>query len=421
MRVCVVGVNHSTTPIAIRERLAISVNQLPEALLSLQEHISQGILLSTCNRTEVYSMDQATGSGQNAAVDFLSTRAKISDAELRPYLYVHRDEAAVRHLFCVASGLDSMVVGEHEILGQVRHALEEAEKTRRIDPPLLNLFRHALRVGRRVRQETGIGRHALSVSSVAVDLATRVVGDLANCQILVVGAGEAGSQVAKAARKKGASQIIVTSRSQERASALARALGGTSVALSDLGEALRTADIVISCTGAPHTILNRRLIEEAMSARPQRPLVVIDIALPRDVEPGVRQMENVHLFDMDDLTQISQLHQQRRRGEIQRAMQIVDAEVAKCLAWWQTLEVEPTVSALVRKAEAIRQAQLDMTLKKLRGLSNEERESLEAMTRAIVKKILHDPIRCLKENGHSNEIYARVVKELFQLDREAPR
>lgn len=420
MRVCVVGVNHVTTPLAVRERLAVSSYQLPDTLSSFQQYISGGVLLSTCNRTEAYGIDSGSSTVQKAAVDFLSSRAQIADRELRPYLYSLEDREAVKHLFCVASGLDSMIVGEYEILGQVRQALEQAEKSGQVDTPLLNLFRHAVRVGRRVRQETGISQHALSVSSVAVDLATKVVGSLTQCQILVIGAGEAGRLVAKAARDRGTSQITVISRTQERASTLAATLGGRSLSLSDLGHALIAADVVVSCTGAPRTIITRQLIEEAMRSRPERALAIVDIAVPRDVEPGVRQMDNVFLFDIDDLTQISQLNKQRRQSEIQNAMRIVDEEGAKYAAWWQDLEVKPTVSALVQKADAIRRAQFEMTLKKLRPLSAEEQESLEAMTRAIVKKILHDPIQCLKQNGHSNEVYTQVISELFRLDGKEP-
>ncbi len=427
MQLYAIGANQSKTPVAIRERLAVSAEQLPDVLSSLLERVGQGVLLSTCNRTEIYGVDQDGTCGRNAAVDFLCARAGISRTELRPYLNVHEGESAVRHLFRVACGLDSMIIGEHEVLGQVGEALEGAEKTGSAGLPLLSLFRRAVRTGRRVRHETGLSRNALSVGSVAVDLATRKVGDLGECQILVIGAGEAGRMVAKAARARGASHITVANRSLERASTLAAELGGRSIALDDLDDALVNANVVVTCADAPATILDRQLVEAAMNRRPERPLVVVDIAVPRNVDTGVRHIRNVSLYDIDDLTQIARTNALLRRGETCRATETVDAEVAKYMAWLETCKVRPTVGALAQKAESIRQTQLDMTLKKLPGLSDEERESLAAMTKAIVKRMLDDPIRCLKrdcsecarQDCHAPEVHVQVISELFRLESDA--
>jgi len=284
--------------------------------------------------------------------------------------------------------------------------------------PLRSLFHQALQVGRLVREKTGISRNALSVSSVAVDLATKAIGDLGNRKALVIGTGEAGRLVAKALKERGISQITATSRSYETAAALAMALGGSSVNIGNLSEELVICDIVISCTGAPHFILDLRTVQDAMQARSGRPLVVIDIAVPRDVEPEVRQIDNLFLYDIDDLTHLSSLNRKQRETEIRRAMEIVKAEMKRFASWWQTTEVTPIISSLVKKADDIRQAQLDMTLKKLRQLTPEEQESLEAMTKAIVQKILHDPIQYLKDNAHTREDYVSLVNELFQLDGE---
>jgi len=316
-----------------------------------------------------------------------------------------------------------MIVGEFEVLGQVGRALETAEKARMVNLPLRNLFRHAIRTGRRVREETLISKNALSVSSVAVDLATRIVGDLSSCKILVIGAGEAGRLVAKAARDRGASQIIVYNRSRERAAVLAEALGTAMVATGNLMEELSTADIAISCTAAPHIVLKLHHVEKAMSTRPNLPMVIIDIAVPRDVDPRVKLIKNVFLYNIDNLTETSALNRKQREGEIQRAIGIIKDEVDKFTTWWQALELRPVISAITTKSENIRRTQLGKTLKKLQGLSDEERDSLEAMTKAIVTKMLNDPIQYLKKNTYdtyNKKDYIQMVNKLFWLNVRKP-
>lgn len=415
MRLCVVGINHSTTPVAFRGKVAISTSQLQKALSLLNNFVPQGVILSTCNRIEVYTLTKAGFSAESASVHFLKAQANLPEVDLYPYTYIHHDEAAVKHLFRVASGLDSMIIGEYEVLGQVRQALEEAQKSQLVGLSLLNLFRHAVQVGRRVREETGISKNALSVSSVAVDLAAQVVGNIARCQILVIGAGEAGRLVAKASRERGASRIIVASRSQEKASALVSMLGGSWTSMDNLKQELTASDIVISCTAAPHFILKRQLVEEIMNFRPERPLVIIDIAVPQDVEPEVKQIRNVFLYDIDDLTKVSKTNYKQRQEEIHKAMEIVNKEVHRFVSWWQALEVNAVIKALMTKAENIRQAQLNLTLKKLPGLCNEERVYLDAMTKAIVQKILHEPIQFLKKDHNKKEAYIQAIEELFSL------
>ncbi len=423
MHVSVVGVNYSTTPIRFLEKLAITTPQLHRSLLLLRRQVSHGVILSTCNRFEVYTVASDAYPIEQSIINFLKTRANISDNDLLPHIYHHKDVTVFEHLFRVASGLDSMIIGEFEVLGQVRRALEAAEKARMVNLPLRNLFRHAIRTGRRVREKTLISKNALSVSSMAVDLATRIVGDLSNCKILVIGAGEAGRLVAKAARERGASQIIVYNRSWERASALAEALGTAIVASGNLMEELSTADIAISCTAAPHIVLKLHQVEKAMSTRPNCPLVIIDIAVPRDVDPGVKLIKNVFLYNIDNLTETSALNRKQREGEIQKSLGIIKNEVDKFSTWWQALEVRPVVSAMTKKGEDIRRAQLEKTLKKLRALSDEERHSLEAMTKAIVTKILNDPIQYLKKNAcntYNKKDYTHMVNELFQLNGRKP-
>jgi glutamyl-tRNA reductase len=417
MQIQAVGVNHSTTPLEIRERLAISNDHISEALNHLRNYVSQGLILSTCNRTEVYSVAEGTTLSQ-PAVDFLRSRANISDTELSPYIYSFWNDAAVAHLFRVAAGLDSMIIGEFEILGQVKNSLEEAERAGMVGHPLRTLLHQGLRVGRQVREKTGISKNALSVSSVAVDLAVRVIGDLSSSRALVIGTGEAGRLVAKALKERGVTQITVTSRSYEKATDMAKSLGGGSVDIGSLGHELSVCDIAISCTGAPHFILDPKTLENTMSARSNRPLVIIDIAVPRDVDPGVERMDNVFLYDIDDFTHISDHNRKLRETEIKKADEIIECEVKRFSSRWQQMEVKPVISNLVGKAEAIRQAQLEITLKKLRHLSADERQSLEAMTEAIVQKILHEPIQHLKKDSTQREDYIRLVTALFGLDRD---
>lgn len=419
MQLYVVGVNHSTTPIEIRERLAVSSTRVPDALSLLQKYVSQGLILSTCNRTEVYAIPKSDDSSQ-PSIDFLKAWANISNDDLSPYIYCYHSEEAVEHLFRVASGLDSMIIGEFEILGQVNQSLEEAKKARMVDHPLRNLFHQALRVGRQVREKTGVSKNALSVSSVAVALAAKAIGDLHRCKALVIGTGEAGRLVAKALKERGIAQITTTSRSYDKASTLAEALGGNAVDIGSLGRELATCDITISCTGAPHIILDLKSVENAMQVRSNHPLVIIDIAVPRDVEPQVGQINNVFLYDIDDFTHLSELNRKQREAEIKKAMGIIEAEVKIFTSWCQAMEAKPVVSSLVRKAEAIRQRQLDMTLKKLRNLSVEEQQSLDAMTKAIVRKILHEPIQHLKTDAHKRDDYITLVNELFRLDKDKP-
>jgi glutamyl-tRNA reductase len=419
MQIYVVGVNHSTTPIEIRERLAVSSTYVSNALSLLRKYVSQGLILSTCNRTEVYYILKSGDSSQ-PSIDFLKAWANISNEDLLPYIYCYHGETAVKHLFRVASGLDSMIIGEFEILGQVNQSLEEAKKAHMVDHPLRNLFHQALRVGRHVREKTGISKNALSVSSVAVALAGKAIGDLTKCRALVIGTGEAGGLVAKALKERGIAQITTTSRSYNKASTLAAALGGNSVDIGSLRRELATCDIAISCTGAPHLILDLKSVENAMQARSNRPLVIIDIAVPRDVEPQVGQVNNVFLYDIDDFTHLSELNRKQRETEIKKAMEFIEAEVQRFTTQWQAMEVKPIVSSLVRKAEDIRKTQLDMTLKKLRNLSAEEQQSLDAMTKAIVQKILHEPIQHLKADVQKRDDYIALVNELFRLNGDKP-
>jgi glutamyl-tRNA reductase len=416
MRISLVGIDHQTAPIAIREKVAISTKKLYDALPMLRSYIPRGIILSTCNRTEVYTIDSDAHHAERSSLDFLKARLDIPDAALLQYVYLFENRTAVEHLFRVASGLESMIVGEFEVLGQVGHALDVAEGAGMVNLPLRHIFQSAIRTGRRVREETGISRNALSASSVAVDLAAGIVGDLKEGKMLVIGAGEAGRLVAKAAKDRGISHMVVVGRTQERALALASQLGGTPISLGNLGEELLTTNIVVTCAGAPHWILSVGQIKRAMEKRPGLPLVIIDIAVPRNVEPAVGQIRNVFLYNIDDLTELSALNRKQREDEIQKATQIIADELDKFALWWQEFKVRPLIRAMMSKAEEIRRSHFDRTMRKLPHLTEEEQYSLEMMTKAIVSKILKDPVQYLKANGSNN--YAEMARQLFQLDGE---
>ena len=418
MNIYLVGINHRTAPVAVLERAVIRSGELGGALQLLGSYVPHGVILSTCNRTEVYTVTADDSDARESVLRFLQTHLEAPDATLLKHTYVLDGEAAVEHLFRTASGLDSMIIGEYEVLGQVRQALEISEKAGITNPLLRRIFQSAVRTGRRVRKETGISKNALSVGSVAVTLATTVIGSLRGCRMLIIGTGEAGRLVAKAARDRGVSQIAVASRTQERAASVTGLLGGTPVSMSNLAGELNTCSIIVTCADAPHYILDVPQVEAAMQTRPGLPLVIIDIAVPRNVEPAVAKIDNVSLYNIDGLSRISEQNRRQRQSEVKKAEKIISAEMAKFVLWWQAFKVSPLIRAMMSKAEEIRRSHLDRTVKKLPSLTEEERYSLEMMTKAIVAKILKAPIHNLKVNGHSNPDYMEMVRELFQLDTD---
>jgi glutamyl-tRNA reductase len=340
----------------------------------------------------------------------------MPETELFQHVYQLSGMAVLEHLFRVASGLESMIVGEYEVLGQVSYALEAAEKAGVVHLPLRHIFQSAIRAGRRVREETGISRNAVSVGSAAVELAARAIGKLAGCKMLVIGTGEAGRLVAQAAKDRGISHTVIVGRTMERAQVLAKQLEGMPVSMDNLDEELADTDIVISCSGAPHYTLNVGQVKRAIAGRPGLPLVIIDIAVPRNIEPAVGRIGNVFLYNIDHITGLSHENLKQRENEIARAERIVAEELESFNSWWREFEARPLIKAMMSKAEEARSFHLERTLKKLPALNEEEKHSLEMMTRAIVSKILKDPISNLKANGHDGHNYAEVVRRLFRLE-----
>lgn len=415
MNISLVGISHKTAPVGVREHFVFTADELPPLLARLGAEHAGAAVLSTCNRTEVY-LASARGIGDHRPIVALLSEIKGDlPMEGAPF-YALTGKEATRHLFRVASGIDSMVVGESEILGQVRAAFTAATLANTHTPALSKLFHSAIRVGRRARTHTNIGRYAVSVSSTAVVLARETLGDLGNKTVLVIGAGEAGKLTAGNIAGIGVGRMLVTSRSAERTADIAASLNGTPVEYELRADAIADSDIVITSTAAANFVVDRAMIERAMAARAGRPLLLIDIAVPRDVDPAAREVPNVHLYDIDDLQNVARGNLQLRKNEVTQAEALVEEEVAKFGDWLRTLEVVPTVASLRARAEAVRVAELERTLAKT-AMSDADRKRVAAMTSAIVKKLLHAPIARLKQPGEG-ERYVEPARALFDLDDE---
>lgn len=424
--IVLLGMNHKTAPVGIREQLALACREEthPLHLLSGREHVDELFLLSTCNR-----------------VEFLFTCAQVDDAlreikalfrlyledpsgSLPPpsaapgdYLYVHQDLEAVRHLFRVASSLDSMVVGEPQILGQIKTAYREAAERRSVGVILNRLLHKTFSVAKRVRSETLIGSHAVSISYAAVELARKIFGELWGKKVLLIGAGEMAELAAEHFLSQGIGQLLVANRTIERAVELAERFKGDTVPFGHVLDALKSVDIVLSSTGSPDPILWHKDVKARMRERRNRPLFFIDIAVPRDIDPMVNRIDNVYLYDIDDLQGIIDLNKEERRREAERAEHIIAEETVKFQKWLETLDVVPTIIALREKAETIRRNELQRTLSHLPSLNEKDRQAIEVLTESIIKKLLHDPILFLKSRAErdNKETYVDYTQRLFNL------
>ena len=425
MEFLVVGLNHRTAPLEVREKITLNSEQLPSALANMSGYGMPGVILSTCNRSEFYALDPEEGpdspagwgEGEKKIKRFLVDYFQIRLVDVERYLYLHRGQQCVSHLFRVASSLDSMMLGEDQIIGQVRESFDTAVRGNTVTGPLFHLFQQALRVGRKVRRESGIGRNAMSVSRACVELAEGDLGDLSGLSAMVLGTGEAGGMAAKGLRSSGVSDITVVNRTHHRAVELAKTLSGHAVPLPKLPEALRGSDLVVACTGSPEYILGAELVSNAMAFRPDRPMFLIDIAVPRDIDPAAGLVNNVFLHDVDDLERVSEARRLASANEARQAEDLVSRETEAFLESRLAQQALPTVIALRDKAETIRSQELNKTLRKLDpALSAEQAAALETMTLAIVKKILHSPTVHLKEHRSPSDL--RTAREIFELSAE---
>jgi glutamyl-tRNA reductase len=419
MSVIVVGLNHRTVPVGLLERMAVPPEALPKALhdLSGREHIVEAVILSTCNRMEVYALVTKFHGAVGDVCDFLAGLSGADPAHFTDHLYTYYEDAAVTHLFTVAAGLDSLIVGEHEILGQVRDAWQAAEQEAAAGSVLSRVFRHAVEAGRRVRRETEIGRHPVSIPLAAVAVAAEQLAGLDGCRVLMIGAGEMGAGVAGALRYREIADLCVANRTVARAEAVAAASGGRAVGLDAIEAELRTADVVFGSTSSKEVLIERGLLEQVMVER-EAPLLIVDIALPRDVDPGVAHLDGVTLLDLDDLKDFAARSAERRRREISRVRTIVDAEIARYRDDQRARELAPLIRALRDRGEAIRAAEIERFAGRLGALDPEQREAVEAVTEAIVNKLLHEPTVRLKDAAGTGrgELLAEVLSTLFDLD-----
>jgi glutamyl-tRNA reductase len=419
MNLLLVGVNHKTAPVALREKLA-SVIPDPEAayrILKTYPELGELILYSTCNRVEVLCVTETPAEAEARLKDFFSRDPEIAGS-LEESLYIHRGQEAVTHIFRVAASLDSMVVGEPQILGQIKEAYRQATSQNATGPVMNRLLHKSFSVAKRVRRETGIGDAAVSVSYAAVSLGKKIFGDLAGKNVLLLGAGEMAELALEHLRGQGVARIVIANRTLDRGVRLAERFRGEAVSLEELDAQLLSADILLSSTGSPEYLLTRDQVKGVMRRRKQRPLFLIDIAVPRDLDPAINDLDNVYLYNIDDLQEVVAQGWEHRHKEAAKAERLVAAETLKFLEWLDTLEVFPTIIGLKEKADRICEAELEKTLKQLGPLTAEQRRSLDVLIHSVAQKLLHDPIIFLKRNHHPKKIQKELdlVRRLFNLD-----
>jgi glutamyl-tRNA reductase len=419
MELLALGVSHKTAPVAVRERLAFTE---PEARRFSAELLGSGavdeaVIISTCNRTELYVVSPDPVQAESAVLGALAQRAGIRPTELAETMYFPRNCDAARQLYRVASGLESMIVGEAEVQGQVRRAYESARDAGATGPLTNRLFTAAVQTGRRVRSETGISSGRVSVSTVAVTLARDVVGDLASREVVIIGAGETSELTAQALAAEGVATVFVANRRADRARSLAERFGGTVLSLDHLPEQLETADIVVASTSSPHPIVTADALAEVIRARAGRPLALIDLAVPRDVDPECAELPGVSVYDMDDLQAVVARNLEGRSEEALRAEKVVEDEIQRFAKWLGQLDVVPTVAALRGHGEAIVAGLLAENESRWESLSEKDRDRVEALARAVAQRLLHEPTLRMKAAGGHGRL--QLIRELFGLD-EAP-
>jgi glutamyl-tRNA reductase len=420
--VVVIGLNHRTVPLDVLEHLTVPDERLPKVLTDLRSraYVGEAVVLSTCNRTEVYATVERFHGAYHEIRDVLSALSHLPHEAFGDHLYAYYDHEAVEHLFRVSAGLDSAVLGEVEILGQVRTAWERAQAEGATGSSLNLLFRHAIEAGKRARTETSISRHTTSLSQAAVGLATERLGDgcsLSGASVAVLGAGDMGEGLIRSLVAAGATDVVVANRTHERAVELARSVDGRAVGLSELATVLGEVDLLLTSTGSPALLLDATDVEAAMDVRDHRPLLLIDLAVPRDIDPAAGDVDGVTLLDMDDLRAFAEVGLAGRRREVTAVEELIAEELDRFTAVASAREVAPLVAALHARADDIRRAELDRFRSRLSTLDDDQREAVEALTRAMLAKVLHDPTVGLKGAAGSprGERLADAVRHLFGL------
>ena len=420
-RIAIIGMNHRTAPVEVRERMAFPADVIGRALrdLAALPGISECVILSTCNRVEacVYSGKWRGGQAAEAVRGFFSSFHDIAPDELAPHIYAYSGGDAVRHLFQVSGSLDSMILGEPQILGQVKEAYSYAVEYKTVGPVLDKLFAKAFFVAKRIRTETRVANSAVSVSYAAVELAKKILGSLRDKTVMLIGAGEMSELAARCLLSAGTRELFVTNRTFERAQRLASDFEGTAIRFEELGAYVERADIVLSSTGSPGFILVRADIEEVIRRRKNRPMFFIDMAVPRDIDPDANHVENVYVYDIDDLNNVIETNMEERERERKKAEEIVGAEANVFRRWLDSQQVTPTIVSLRRKFDEIREAEIGKALSSLGPVDARTKKVMESLASAILNKVLHSPISTLKRNGGERGSAERiaVVRELFEL------
>lgn len=421
MQIMSVGLDHHTSPVEIREQLAFSPSHYPAAydrlLRGMAPPLNEAVILSTCNRVEVYGVAPDATVAQQAVADFLHTFHSLPAGLLAPALYRLQGKDAVAHLFATTCGLNSLIVGEPQIQGQVRAAAGLATGQMATGPTLHALFRHALEVGKRARTETGISRSAVSISHAGVELARRLYGDLSSAKVLLVGSGEMSELAAKNLIDNGASSITMVNRTLESARVLAERWGGRALPFEALEQQLQDADVVISSTSAPHAVIMPEPVRCALAGRGGRPMLLIDLAVPRDIDPAVALVAGAHVYDIDDLGSVVASNMERRREELGVVEMIVAEETERFLGWLSARSVVPTINRLREQAEGIGRGELERVMRRLPALGEREREAVESLASGIINKLLHEPtVRLKQEAVQGNALeYAEALQFLFGL------
>lgn len=417
MTITITGLSHKTAPVELRERLHIPEELYPEALKALQTKVPEGLIFSTCNRFEIMANNEATPESRQPLIDFISDMRRISTREFEPFLYHHSDSDAVHHVFRVTSSLDSMVIGEPQILGQMKQFFALAQQQRSIGFILNSVMERAFMVAKKVRRETLIASNAVSISSVAVELATKIFGRLDGKTALIVGAGKMSVQSIKHLQSRGIKLVLVTNRTFQNAADLAASIKGRAVPFESMVDCLAEADIIISSTGSSNFIIRKDDVVRAMAIRKNKPIFLIDIAVPRDIDPQINQIDNTFLYDIDDLKNVSQANRKEREKEADRAEEIVAREAELFWNRLKTLDIAPTIREIQGRIDSLRQSELERTLKKIGPLTDEQRAALENLANSLTNKITQGSFAELRALANQPDGFEKIelIRKLFKL------
>ena len=420
MNIIVIGLNHKTAPIEIRETVAFDGPKLKEALDALKktDAVKENIILSTCNRVEIYAVADDTDAGIESIKKFIADFHNVPLDKLNNSLYIHKGNEAIRHIYRVGASLDSMVVGEPQILGQLKDAFDAALKNKTTGTVLNKLTRKSVSVAKRIRTETKIAENAVSISFAAVELAKKIFDDLPSKSFMLVGAGEMAELAAKHLINNGVTDVYVTNRTTARAQELANEFQGKVILFDNFTLEMRYCDIVICSTGAPEYILRKEQMQKIMKDRKQKPVFIFDISVPRNIDPEINDLDNVYLYDVDNLQGIVETNIQERANEAEKAEKIVDEEIISFVNWNRSLSATPTIVAIREKAEAIRQEEIDKLFCKLGPMEEEKIRAIERLSTAIVNKLIHPPTAALKTAHEERDVMIDMAQKLFDLNIE---